>query len=91
MELGDEIEETDVESIKDLPFEKAVTELESVVAKLEGDGLSLDETVGLYERGRALAAHCQQLLDNVSLRVQQLSVDAEGEATVIPFSTETSG
>jgi exodeoxyribonuclease VII small subunit len=80
-----------VESIKDLPFEKAVTELESVVAKLEGDGLSLDETVGLYERGRALAAHCQQLLDNVSLRVQQLSVGAEGEATVIPFSTETSG
>ncbi len=80
-----------MESIKDLPFEKAVTELESVVAKLEGDGLSLDETVGLYERGRALAAHCQQLLDNVSLRVQQLSVGAEGEATVIPFSTETSG
>ncbi len=79
-----------MESIKDLPFEKAVTELESVVAKLEGNGLSLDETVGLYERGRALAAHCQQLLDNVSLRVQQLSVGAEGEATVIPFSTETS-
>jgi len=80
-----------VESIKDLPFEKAVTELESVVAKLEGDGLSLDETVALYERGRALAAHCQQLLDNVSLRVEQLSVGAEGEATVTPFSTETSG
>lgn len=80
-----------MESIKDLPFEKAVTELESVVGKLEGDGLSLDETVALYERGRALAAHCQQLLDSVSLRVQQLSVGAEGEATVIPFSTETSG
>jgi len=80
-----------VESIKDLPFEKAVTELESVVAKLEGDGLSLDETIALYERGRALAAHCQQLLDDVSLRVQQLSVSAEGEATVIPFPTETSG
>lgn len=80
-----------MESIKDLPFEKAVTELESVVGKLEGDGLSLDETVALYERGRALAAHCQQLLDDVSLRVQQLSVGAEGEATVVPFSTEMSG
>jgi len=80
-----------VESIKDLPFEKAVTELESVVGKLEGDGLSLDETVALYERGRVLAAYCQKLLDNVSLRVQQLNVSAEGEATVIPFSTETSG
>ncbi|MCJ7548432.1 MAG: exodeoxyribonuclease VII small subunit [Anaerolineae bacterium] len=79
-----------MESIKDLPFEKAVTELESVVGKLEGDGLSLDETVALYERGRALAAHCQQLLDDVSLRVQQLSVGAEGEATVVPFPTETS-
>jgi len=80
-----------VESIKDLLFEKAVTELESVVAKLEGDGLSLDETVALYERGRALAAHCQHLLDDVSLRVQQLSVSAEGEAAVVPFSTEMSG
>lgn len=79
-----------MESIKDLPFETAVAELESVVGKLEGDGLSLDETVALYQRGRALAAHCQQLLDNVSLRVQQLSVGAEGEAIVIPFSEEAS-
>lgn len=80
-----------MESIKDLPFEKAVAELESVVGKLEGDGLTLDETVAFYQRGRALAAHCQKLLDDVSLRVEQLSVDADGEATVLPFPAETSG
>lgn len=80
-----------MEPIEDLAFEKAVTELESVVAKLEGDGLSLDETVTLYERGRALAQHCQALLDRASLKVEQLSQGPAGETRVVPFPVETTG
>lgn len=80
-----------MEPIQDLPFEMAVAELESVVALLEGDSLTLDETVTLYERGRALAAHCQTLLDGASLKVEQLTRAASGEDVAVPLSVEPAG
>ncbi len=76
-----------MESIKDMPFEQAIGELESIVSKLEGEGLTLSETEALYERGRVLGAHCQSLLEAVTLRVEQL-VNGEDGTTTQPFSAE---
>jgi len=73
---------------EDLTYEKALQELEAIVAKLEGEGLDLDETVTLYQRGRALAQHCQKLLDTVELRVQQVNTDETGETRIEPFPME---
>jgi exodeoxyribonuclease VII small subunit len=70
----------------DLAFEEALTELESVVERLEGEGLTLDETVALYKRGRDLAGHCQHLLDTVELRVEQLTT--EGESRPVSFTPD---
>lgn len=61
-------------------FEQARDELDGILERLEGGALTLDESVALFERGRALAAHCQQLLDKAELRVRQLSGVAEDEA-----------
>ncbi|HQE93463.1 MAG TPA: exodeoxyribonuclease VII small subunit [Anaerolineae bacterium] len=61
-----------MEAIEQLSFEDALTELESVVEKLEDGTLDLNQTVILYQRGRALAARCQHLLDTVELRIRQL-------------------
>lgn len=58
-----------------LSFEEALAELEAIVARLEGEGLSLDETMALYERGRQLTKHCQVLLDAASLKFQRLRPD----------------
>jgi exodeoxyribonuclease VII small subunit len=77
-----------MESITELSFEEALRELETVVEKLESDGLALADTVRLYERGRALAQHCQQLLDTVALRVQQVQADESGETRVVPFALD---
>ncbi len=74
-----------------LTYEAALTELEGILAKLEGEGLTLDETVTLYERGRALTRHCQQLLDKVELRVQQVREGENGEVRVDPFPVEPNG
>ncbi len=79
-----------MESPEDLSYEKALQELEEIVSKLEGEGLSLDETVVLYQRGRELAGHCQQLLDTVELRVQQVSEAEDGTTRVEPFPLEGS-
>ena len=43
-------------------FEKAVAELESIVARLERGDVALDESIAIYERGEALKKHCEALL-----------------------------
>ncbi len=56
----------------DLPYEKALAELEEIVAALESDQHSLDEVLRLYERGQALAKHCAALLEQAELKVTQI-------------------
>lgn len=60
------------ESRIDLTFEEAFAELHGTVEELRGDTLSLERSLALYERGTALAAHCNELLTNAELRVTQL-------------------
>jgi len=67
------------EGIEDLPFEGAYAELESVVQRLEGGELSLEEALSLYERGQVLARHCQALLDRAELRVTVLDGNEQAE------------
>lgn len=55
----------------DLTYEEAYEQLEQILHALESGDLPLDESLALYERGAALAAHCTQLLDEAELRVEQ--------------------
>ena len=48
--------------INELSFEKALEELEQIVAKLESGELTLEESVTVFERGRRLSDHCQEIL-----------------------------
>ena len=56
-----------------LTFEQAFTDLEAAVQKLSEGGLTLDESLALFERGQALAAHCSALLDAAELKLRQLT------------------
>ncbi len=60
-------------SIDQLSYEEAFNELESIVAALEGEELTLEKAIALYERGQNLIHRCTSLLDKADLRVQQLS------------------
>ncbi|GBD10304.1 Exodeoxyribonuclease 7 small subunit [Candidatus Thermoflexus japonica] len=71
--------------IHELTFEEALSELEQIVRTLEGGGLPLEEAIALYERGRALADRCQQLLQEAQLRVQLLERDESGSIRLTPF------
>jgi exodeoxyribonuclease VII small subunit len=62
---------------KELTFETALAELEQIVSKLEAGELTLEESLTLFERGQELADFCNDLLDNASLRVEQLTADGE--------------
>ncbi len=77
-----------MEEVENLPFEKALVELESIVEKLEDGSLSLDESVAIYRRGRLLADHCQKTLDGVTLEVEKIIVSDEGDVTEESFKVE---
>ncbi len=66
----------DLPPVKELSYEQALAELETIVASLESGTLQLEETMSLYERGQALTRHCVELLDKAELRVKQLSGDS---------------
>ena len=53
-------------------FEQLYTRLEDTVAKLEQGGLSLDESIALYEQGMLLARACQERLDVAEQKITKL-------------------
>jgi exodeoxyribonuclease VII small subunit len=65
-------------AIESLTFDDALTELQRIVAELEAGGQPLETAIALYERGVALQARCERLLDDAELRVQQLVSRAGG-------------
>ena len=69
--------------IAELPFDKALAELQSVVGRLESGGLALEDSIALYERGVALHERCAALLGNAELRVQRLVESAGGRLNTL--------
>lgn len=59
-------------TIAELSFEEAYDRLEDVLSRLQMGNMTLDDSLAAFEEGMALAAHCQTLLDDAELRVEQL-------------------
>ncbi len=55
-----------------MDYEQARDELAEVVRTLETGGLSLDESVALWERGELLAQRCEQQLAGARERVDEV-------------------
>jgi exodeoxyribonuclease VII small subunit len=58
--------------VEGLSFDDAFAQLRAVVTELEAGGLSLEETIARTERAVALQRHCERLLGEAELRIQQL-------------------
>ena len=56
-------------------IEKALAELESIVARMEDGGLSLEQSLAAHKRGLELAKQCRERLDAAQQQVRVL----EGE------------
>jgi len=59
----------------ELSFEKALAELEKIVARMESGELSLEQALATHKRGLELARYCQQQLEVAQQQVKVL----EGE------------
>ena len=69
-------------SIKD--FEAAITELESIVKKLDDGELTLEQSLALYERGVQLSRFCHAQLEQAERRIEILN--ERGELKSAPAS-----
>lgn len=62
---------------KELSFEEAMKQLETVAKELENDNLSLDESVTKFEEGVKLSQKCSDLLEDAEKRITILLKDGE--------------
>ena len=60
-----------METIKD--FEAALSELESIVKRLEDGDLTLESSLALYERGVELSRFCHSRLEEAERRIEVLN------------------
>ncbi len=66
--------------ITELPFERAMAELETIVGQLEQGQVPLEQSIKLYERGEALKKHCESLLKSAESRIEKITLGADGKA-----------
>jgi exodeoxyribonuclease VII small subunit len=75
-------------STGELSFEAVYSRLEEAVQRLEDGGLSLDQSIELFEQGMRLAKQCRELLDGAELRITTLSEEFRASGIGSPERAE---
>ena len=71
-------EKAETEQSEALSYEQARDELASTVKRLEAGGLTLEQSLELWERGERLAAVCGRLLEGARARLSAATADRSG-------------
>lgn len=69
-------------------FEKALSELENIVEKMEKGGLALNESLALFEKGVKLARFLREELGKAEKKIDILLKDEKGEMKEKPFELD---
>ncbi|MGH3342432.1 MAG: exodeoxyribonuclease VII small subunit [Carbonactinosporaceae bacterium] len=72
-----------------LGYEQARDELTEVVRRLESGGVTLEESLALWERGEQLAGICQRWLDGARARLDAVAGEPGSTATNPTDATRT--
>ena len=57
--------------VAEMSYEAARDELVDIVARLENGQVGLEDSMGLWQRGEVLAAHCAQWLDEAEAKLSE--------------------
>lgn len=66
----------DNQDVTEMSYEAARAELIETVQALENAGAPLEDTLKLWDRGEALASHCQDILDTAQAKLNERMVPA---------------
>ncbi len=69
-------------------FEKALSELEGIVEKLEKGGLALNDSLSLFEKGVKLARFLREELEKAEKKIDILLKDEKGDIKKEAFELE---
>ncbi|MFV8984193.1 exodeoxyribonuclease VII small subunit [Serratia fonticola] len=73
---------------QNISFENSLSELESIVTRLESGELPLEDALNEFERGVQLARQGQQKLQQAEQRVQILLNDQNDDTALTPFTPD---
>ena len=75
-------------STKSPTFEKNLSDLETIVERMESGDQSLEKSLEDFEKGMALAEKCEKSLKTAEQRVEKL-IYQQGKLSTEPFEPET--
>ncbi|MFZ4124501.1 MAG: exodeoxyribonuclease VII small subunit [Rickettsiales bacterium] len=76
------------DALKDLSFEQALKELETIVRGLESGQTDLEKSITDYTRGAQLRDHCLKKLNEAKLKVEKITKGADGALGVSEFDSK---
>ena len=68
-----ELKNTAPDTLGDIPFEDAMSQLEGILENLENGSLSLKESVEEYAKATKLHTHCAKVLAEAELKIEEIS------------------
>lgn len=71
-----------------MKFENALAKLEKLVEELEGEEVSLEESLKKFEEGINLVRFCTKKLEEVEKKIEILVKEKEGKTKKKPFSPD---
>lgn len=72
--------------MQEINFEKAMERLEKITVELSREGITLEESLALYEEGVALAKICNRCLEDTERKIKMLQISDDGEIGEKDFS-----
>lgn len=59
-------------------FERSLEQIQQIIDGIESGEVSLEQSLDQYARGMKLIQHCRRILNQAEQRIQQLTVDEQG-------------
>jgi exodeoxyribonuclease VII small subunit len=72
-------------SKQEVSFDTAMEQLETIVAKLEGGDVPLEQAIELFQEGMRLSRMCSQKLESVERKIEML-LEEDGQTVKKPFA-----
>jgi exodeoxyribonuclease VII small subunit len=73
----------------EMNFEGAMDRLEAIVEQMESGKMHLEDLIVRYEEGMKLVKICQERLASAEQRIEIITRNSAGQATVKPFEPAT--
>lgn len=71
-----------------MTFEEAIKNLETIVQKLEGNEIPLDEAIKSYEESQKLIKECEKQLSTAEKKIKKLVKNDKSDAETNDFQLE---